>query len=292
MSGPYDSGAVIEARRLRKTFGDTVALEGLDLHIEPGRIVGVVGANGAGKTTALNALLGLTPFDGELRVLGRDPWRDRALLMRDVSFVADVAVLPRWIRVEQLLQYVAAVHPRFDAARADAFVERTSIRRASKVRELSKGMVTQLHLALVMAIDARLLVLDEPTLGLDLISRKWFYDALLEDYYDRQRTIVLATHGIEEVEDLVTDVIFLDRGRVALSATMDEVEARYREVRVHPDQVAHARGLGPIHEREALGQSIMIFEGAVVSRLAECGEVRRPSIANLFMARSSAGSRS
>ncbi len=289
MSDAHDSAPVIEARRLRKTFGDVVALDGLHLRVEPGRIVGIIGANGAGKTTALNAILGLTSFEGELQVLGRDPWRDRGSLMRDVSFIADVAVLPRWIKVGQLLDYVDAVHPRFDRARAEAFLERTTIRHASKVKDLSKGMVTQLHLAIVMAIDARLLVLDEPTLGLDILFRKRFYDSLLEDYYERNRTILLATHNVEEIEHVVTDVIFLDRGRVVLSASMDEVEARYREVRVHPDHIAHARSLSPMHEREALGQSIMLFDGVGFDRLAELGEMRTPSVADLFVAQSSAG---
>ena len=289
MSDAHDSAPVIEARRLRKTFGDVVALDGLDLRVEPGRIVGVIGANGAGKTTALNAILGLTSFEGELQVLGRNPWRERGSLMRDVSFIADVAVLPRWIKVGQLLDYVEGVHPRFARARADAFLERTTIHRASKVKDLSKGMVTQLHLAIVMAIDARLLVLDEPTLGLDILFRKQFYDSLLEDYYERNRTILLATHNVEEIEHVVTDVIFLDRGRVALSAPMDEVEARYLEVRVHPDHVAHARSLAPMHERQTLGQSIMLFDGVDFDRLAELGEMRTPSVADLFVARLSAG---
>ncbi|HEX2780742.1 MAG TPA: ABC transporter ATP-binding protein [Gemmatimonadaceae bacterium] len=285
MTGIRDETPVVEARGLRKSFGGVVALDGIDLRVEPGRIVGLIGPNGAGKTTALNAILGLTPFEGELRVLGRDPWRDRASLMHDVSFIADVAVLPRWIRVAQLLDYVAAVHPRFVRARAEAFLERTTIRRTSRVKELSKGMVAQLHLAIVMAIDARLLVLDEPTLGLDIIYRKQFYDSLLEDFHERDRTILLATHNVDEIEHVVTDVIFLDRGRIALSATMDEVESRYREVRVHPAHVLQARGLAPIHEREALGQRVMLFDGVAPERLAEYGDVRRPSVADLFIAR-------
>ena len=285
MTGPRDEVPVVEARALRKTFGGTVALDGIDLRIDAGRIVGLIGPNGAGKTTALNAILGLTSFEGELRVLGRDPWGDRASLMRDVSFIADVAVLPRWIRVSQLLEYVAAIHPRFDRARADALLERTSIRRASRVKELSKGMVAQLHLAIVMAIDARLLVLDEPTLGLDIRFRKQFYDTLLEDFQERDRTIILATHDVEEIEHVLTDVIFLDRGRVALRATMDEVESRYCEVRVHPDHVAHARDLAPMHERDALGQRIMLFDGIAHERLTAFGDVRTPSVADLFLAR-------
>ena len=285
MTDTRDTAPVVEARGLRKSFGGTVALDGIDLRIEAGRIVGLIGPNGAGKTTALNAILSLTSYEGELRVLGRDPWGDRASLMRDVSFIADVAVLPRWIRVSQLLEYVAAVHPRFDRTRAEAVLERTSIRGASKVKELSKGMVAQLHLAIVMAIDAKLLVLDEPTLGLDIIYRKQFYDSLLEDFYERDRTIILATHNVEEIEHVVTDVIFLDRGRVVLSATMDEVEARYREVRVHPDNVLQARALAPIHDREALGQRIMLFDGVARDRLTALGDVRTPSVADLFLAR-------
>jgi ABC-2 type transport system ATP-binding protein len=285
MTGVRDETPVIEARGLRKTFGDTTALDGIDLRVGAGRIVGVIGPNGAGKTTALNAILGLTPYDGELRVLGRDPWRERASLMRDVAFIADVAVLPRWITVSQLLEYVAAVHPRFDRARAESFLERTTIRSRVKVKELSKGMVAQLHLAIVMAIDARLLVLDEPTLGLDIIYRKQLFDALLEDYYERERTIVLATHNVDEIEHVVTDVIFLDRGRIVLQATMDEIESRYREVRVHPSREAAARELVPIHEREALGQRIMLFDNVAAEQLGTLGDVRRPSVADLFIAR-------
>ena len=285
MSAVRDETPVIEARGLRRSFGETVALDGIDLRVGPGRIVGLIGPNGAGKTTALNAILGLTPYEGELRVLGRDPWRERAALMRDVAFIADVAVVPRWIAVSQLLDYVAAVHPRFDRARAETFLERTTIRPRVKVKELSKGMIAQLHLAIVMAIDARLLVLDEPTLGLDIIYRKQLFDALLEDYYERERTIVLATHNVDEIEHVVTDVIFIDRGRIVLQATMDEVESRYREVRVHPSREGAARELVPIHEREALGQRIMLFDNVDAERLAPLGEVRRPSVADLFIAR-------
>src|SRR5205085_1253188 len=205
--------ACIEARGLRKSFGTTVALDGVDLQVEEGRILGLIGPNGAGKTTALNAILGLTQFQGELRVLGRDPWTERDQLMREVCFISDVAVLPRWIRVSQALEYVAGVHPRFDRAKAEGFLAKTSVGREKRVRELSKGMVTQLHLALVMAIDARLLVLDEPTLGLDILYRKQFYDSLLHDYYDRERTILVATHQIEEMEQVLTDLVFIDRGR-------------------------------------------------------------------------------
>src|SRR3954467_676562 len=221
--------ATIEARGLRKTFGTTVALAGIDLHVENGRILGIIGPNGAGKTTALNAILGLTSYEGELKVLGRDPWNARDELMRDVSFIADVAVLPRWIRVMQLLDYVAGVHPRFDRAKAEGFLAKTTIKRTSKVRELSKGMVAQLHLALIMAIDAKLLVLDEPTLGLDIVYRKSFYDSLLNDYFDHSRTIIVSTHQVEEIQYILTDVAFIDRGKIVLDCSMEDFEARYAE---------------------------------------------------------------
>src|SRR3977135_2981139 len=218
---------VIEARGLRKAFGTTIALDGVNLRVEEGRILGLIGPNGAGKTTALNAILGLTPYQGELKVLGRDPWIDRDQLMRDVSFVADVAVLPRWIKVSQALDYVAGVHPRFDRAKAEGFLPKPTIQRSSKVRELSKGMVAQLHLALVMAIDARLLVLDEPTLGLDILFRKQFYDSLLSDYFDGDRTIIVTTHQVEEVEHVLTDLMFINRGRIVFARSMEELESRY-----------------------------------------------------------------
>jgi ABC-2 type transport system ATP-binding protein len=276
--------ATIEARGLRKTFGTTVALDGIDLRVEEGRILGLVGPNGAGKTTALNAILGLTSYEGELKVLGRDPWTERDQLMQDVSFIADVAVLPRWVRVTQLLDYVAGVHPRFDRARAEAFLSMTAIKRTSKVRELSKGMVAQLHLALVMAIDAKLLVLDEPTLGLDILYRKQFYDSLLNDYFDRSRTIIVTTHQVEEIQDVLTDLMFIDRGRIVLECSMEEFESRYVEVMVHPDHAAGARSLNPIHERQVFGRSVMLFENVDRGQLAALGEVRTPSIADLFVA--------
>src|SRR6201993_366784 len=276
--------ACIEARGLRKTFGSTVALDGIDLRIEEGRIVGLIGPNGAGKTTALNAILGLTPYQGELRVLGRDPWRERDQLMRDVCFIADVAVLPRWIRVSQLLDYVAGVHPRFDPAKAEGFLGKTMIQRTSKVRELSKGMVAQLHLAVVMAIDAKLLVLDEPTLGLDILYRKQFYDSLLNDYFDRSRTIVVATHQVEEVQHVLTDLMFIHRGRIVLTCSMEEYESRYVELMVRPEQVAAARALKPIYERQVLGRSILLFDHVERQQLAAIGDVRTPSIADLFVA--------
>ena len=276
--------ACIEAHGLRKAFGATIALDGIDLHVEEGRILGLIGPNGAGKTTALNAILGLTPYQGSLRVLGRDPWTQRDQLMRDVSFIADVAVLPRWMRVSQALDYVAGIHPRFDRAKAEAFLAKTSIGHASKVRELSKGMVTQLHLALVMAIDAKLLVLDEPTLGLDSLYRKQFYDSLLNDYFDRNRTIVITTHQVEEIQNLLTDVIFIHRGRILLNASMEEYESRYLEVVVHPEQIAAARALHPIHEREVFGRGILLFDRADRHQLDTLGDVRTPSIADLFVA--------
>src|ERR1035441_591857 len=274
----------IEARGLRKAFGTTVALDGINLRVEEGRILGLIGPNGAGKTTALNAILGLTPYQGELRVLGRDPWSQREQVMCDVSFMADVAVLPRWIRVSQVLEYVAGVHPRFDRAKAEGFLAKTTIKRDSKVRELSKGMVTQLHLALVMAIDARLLVLDEPTLGLDILYRKQFYDSLLNDYYDRSRTIVVTTHQVDEIQDVLTDLMFIDRGRVVFNCNMEEFESRYVEVMVNPERVSGARALKPMHERQMLGRSIFLFSGVDRQQLASLGDTRTPSIADLFVA--------
>ena len=276
--------ACIEARGLRKAFGATVALDGVDLLVEEGRIFGLIGPNGAGKTTALNAFVGLTPYQGELKVVGRDPWNERDRLMRDVCFIADVAVLPRWIRVSQALDYVAGVHPRFDRAKAEVFLRKTAIERTRKVRELSKGMVAQLHLALVMAIDAKLLVLDEPTLGLDILYRKQFYDSLLNDYFDGSRTILVTTHQVEEIEDVLTDVVFINRGRIVLRSSMEEFESRYLEVTVNPEQVAAARALKPIYERIVFGRSILLFDGADRQQLAALGEVRRPSIADLFVA--------
>jgi ABC-2 type transport system ATP-binding protein len=274
----------IEARGLRKVFGTTVALDGIDLHLEAGRILGLIGPNGAGKTTALKAILGLTPYEGELKVLERNPWAQRDELMFDVCFIADVAVLPRWIRVAQALDYVAGVHPRFDRAKAEGFLAKTAIKRRSKVKELSKGMVTQLHLALVMAIDARLLVLDEPTLGLDILYRKQFYDSLLNDYFDHSRTIVMTTHHPEEIQHVITDMMFIDRGRIVLDCGMEEFESRYLEVMVRPEHLADARALEPIHERQVFGRSILLFDRADRQKLAALGEVRTPGIADVFVA--------
>jgi ABC-2 type transport system ATP-binding protein len=276
--------SVIEARGLRKAFGTTVAVDGIDLHVEEGHILGLIGPNGAGKTTALNAILGLTPYQGELKVLGRDPWAERDQLMRDVCFIADVAVLPRWMRVSQALQYMVGVHPRFDRTKAEGFLAKTSIAQNSKVRELSKGMVVQLHLALVMAIDAKLLVLDEPTLGLDILFRKQFYDSLLNDYFDASRTIIVTTHQVEEVQHVLTDLMFINHGRIVLTCTMEEFEARYVEVIVKPEQLAAARALKPIYERQVFGRSILLFDQVDRQKLSALGEVRTPSIADLFVA--------
>ncbi len=280
--------SVIEARGLRKDFGSSrapvVALDGIDLRVEEGRIVGLIGPNGAGKSTALHAMLGLTPYDGELRVLGRNPWTERDQLMRDVCFIADVAVLPRWMRVWQAVEFVAGVHPRFDRAKAAGFLAKTTIRPKARIRELSKGMVTQLHLALIMAIDARLLILDEPTLGLDILYRKQFYDALLNDYFDRQRTIVIATHQVEEVQHILTDLLFLDRGRIVFDCSMEDCETRYAEVMVAPEQLTAARALRPMQERQVLGRSVMLFDRAGREQLEALGEVHTPSVADLFVA--------
>jgi len=276
--------ACIEARGLRKAYGTTVALDGVDLRVEEGRILGLIGPNGAGKTTALNAILGLTPYEGDLKVLGLDPWAVREQLMREVCFISDVAVLPRWIRVSQALEYLAGVHPRFDRSKAERFLAKTSIESSSKVKELSKGMVVQLHLSLVMAIDARLLVLDEPTLGLDILYRKRFYDSLLNDYFDGSRTILMTTHQVDEIQDVLTDLMFIDRGRIVLSCSMEEFETRYAEVMVNPDKLDLARALKPIHERQVFARSILLFEGADRKGLAALGEVRTPSIADLFVA--------
>jgi len=276
--------ALIEGRGLRKTFKTTVALDGVDLRVEQGRILGIVGPNGAGKTTVLNAILGLTPCEGQLTVLGLDPWSSRDQLMRDVCFIADVAILPRWLRVSQSVDFVAGVHPRFDRAKAEGFLARTDIKPTSRVRDLSKGMVTQLQLALVMAIDARLLVLDEPTLGLDILFRQQFYDSLLNDYFDRSRTIIVTTHQVEEIQHVLTDLMFINRGRIVLESSMEEFESRYTEVQVLSEQLAAAMALKPIFERQTLGRSILLFDGVDREQLAALGDIRTPSIADLFVA--------
>jgi ABC-2 type transport system ATP-binding protein len=278
--------AVIEARGLVKSYGAMRALAGVSFTVAPGRIVGLIGPNGAGKTTALKAILGLTPFDGELRVLGLDPRSQRDELMREVCFMADVAVLPRWLRVAQALDYVEHVHPRFDRSIAEAFLAKTDIKRSSRVGQLSKGMVTQLHLALILAIDAKLLVLDEPTLGLDLLYRRQFYDTLLNDYFDKERTILLTTHQVEEVEQLFTDVIFISHGELALDSPVDELGARYQQLTVSSELAARARELKqPFYEREVFGRVAMFFEGRMPAELGALGELRTPGIADLFVAK-------
>jgi ABC-2 type transport system ATP-binding protein len=277
--------AVIEARGLEKSYGATRALDSVSFSVEPGRIVGLIGPNGAGKTTALKAILGLTSFAGELRVLGLDPRSQRDELMRDVCFIADVAVLPRWLRVARAVDFVEHVHPRFDRSIAENFLSKTDIKLSSRVGQLSKGMVTQLHLALILAIDARLLVLDEPTLGLDLLYRRQFYDTLLNDYFDKERTILLTTHQVEEVEQLFTDVIFISHGRLTLNSPVEELGGRYQQLTVSSEQAAAVRELRPFYEREVFGRVAMFFEGRTAAELAAFGELRTPSIADLFVAK-------
>jgi ABC-2 type transport system ATP-binding protein len=282
--------AVVEARGLRKSYGATTAVSDVSFTVEPGRIVGLIGPNGAGKTTVLKAILGLTPFEGELRVLTHNPRAERDDLMRDVCFIADVAVMPRWLRVTQALDFVAGVHPRFERKRAEDFLRKTDIRLGSRVRELSKGMVTQLHLALILAIDARLLVLDEPTLGLDILYRRQFYDTLLNDYFDKDRTILLTTHQVEEIEHLLTDVLFISHGRILLDSSVEDLAQRYVQVLVSPDQAERARALAPFHERkEVFGRYSMFFEGRAADELDAFGETRTPSIADLFVAKMQGG---
>jgi ABC-2 type transport system ATP-binding protein len=277
--------SVIEARGLTKRYRGKTALDGASFSIAPGRIVGLIGRNGAGKTTALKAILGLTPYDGSLNVLGLDPATQRDALMREVSFIADTAVLPKWLRVRQAIDYVAGVHPSFDRARAEAFLATTEVRLGSRVRELSKGMVTQVHLALVLAIRARLLVLDEPTLGLDLLYRRRFYDTLLNDYMDGGRTILVTTHQVEEVEHVLTDVLFIERGRIVLDTPTDRLGERYAQVLVAPGRLEAARALQPFSERTVFGQTAMFYEGKSPEELAALGAVSTPRIADLFVAR-------
>jgi ABC-2 type transport system ATP-binding protein len=277
--------ATIEVRGVSKSYRQVRALDNVSFTAEPGHIVGLIGPNGAGKTTALRAILGLTPYDGELSVLGLDPYTQRDRLMQDVCFIADVAVLPGWLRVHQAVQFVAGVHPRFRPERAEEFLSRTTIKRGSRVRELSKGMIVQLNLALVMAIDARLLVLDEPTLGLDILYRKQFYETLLSDYFDSERTIVITTHQVEEVEHILTDLLFIDRGRIVLDQSMEEVAEKFVQLTVNPDSVAAAREHRPFYEREVFGRTVMYFHGVAGDALRKLGEARTPSIADLFVAK-------
>ena len=276
---------VISARGLRKAYKNKLALDGASFEVPAGRIVGLIGPNGAGKTTALKAILGLIPFEGELSVLGRDPRTQRDALMNDVCFIADVAVLPRWIKVKEAIEFVAGVHPRFDRERCQRFLANTQLKPDMKVRELSKGMIVQLHLALVMAIDARLLVLDEPTLGLDILYRKQFYQRLLEDYFDEDKTILVTTHQVEEIEHILTDVLFIRDGKIALDAPMDAVGERFTEVLVNADKLDAARALKPIDERALpFGKTVMLFDGVPVDQLAALGETRTPGLADLFVA--------
>jgi ABC-2 type transport system ATP-binding protein len=276
---------VVVAHNLRKAYKNTVALDNTSFNIDGGRIIGLIGPNGAGKTTALKAMLGLTPFGGDLKVLGRDPRTERDELMNDVCFIADVAVLPRWIRVREAIDFVAGVHPRFDRTRCERFLANTQLKPGQRVREMSKGMIVQLHLALVMAIDAKLLVLDEPTLGLDILYRKQFYQRLLEDYFDEQKTIIITTHQVEEVEHILTDVMFIRDGRIVLDAPMDAVGERFVEVLVNADQADNARALKPIDERALpFGKTVMLFDDVPLSQLAALGETRTPGLADLFVA--------
>jgi ABC-2 type transport system ATP-binding protein len=278
------SGAVISARGLSKTYNGRPAVDNISFDIPAGRIVGLIGPNGSGKTTTLKAALGLASFEGELKVLGRDPRTERDDLMQDVCFIADVAVLPRWITVQQAIDFTAGVHPRFDRRKAEAYLSHTKLKPYQKVSQMSKGMVVQLHLALVMAIDAKLLVLDEPTLGLDILYRKQFYQNLLEEYFDEGKTIIVTTHQVEEIEHILTDLMFIREGKIVLSATMDEVGERFTEVMVSVDKADAARALKPIDERQVFGKSVMLFDGIPRAQLAAYGETRNPGIADLFVA--------
>jgi ABC-2 type transport system ATP-binding protein len=276
--------AVLSARGLAKRYGKRTAVDGIDFDIPAGRIVGLIGPNGSGKTTTLKAALGLIDFEGQLSVMGYDPRTQRDDLMKDVCFIADVAILPRWLRVKDAVDFVEGVHPRFDRTRAERYIANTKLKPTMKVKEMSKGMIVQLHLALVMAIDAKLLVLDEPTLGLDIIYRKQFYQNLLEDYFDEQKTIVITTHQVEEVEHILTDLMFIREGKIVLAASMEEIGERYTEVMVPADKVGAASALAPIDQRTVFGKSVMLFDGVSRSQLAQLGETRNPSVADLFVA--------
>jgi ABC-2 type transport system ATP-binding protein len=280
---------IVEVRDLSKRYGKFVALDQVSFTLQPGRIVGLIGRNGAGKTTVLKTILGLSSYQGSVQVLGMEPERDRNALMSEVCFIADSAVLPRWLTVAHAIDYVAGVHPRFDRKRAEEVLATTSIRHGSRIGELSKGMITQLHLALILAIDARLLVLDEPTLGLDLIYRREFYDTLLNDYFDKERTILLTTHQVEEVEHLLTDVMFIERGRMLLDVATEDLAARFQQLTVVPDKIDAARALGPFYVREVFGRTVMLYENQPAAGLAGLGDVSTPSIADLFVAKVQAG---
>ena len=277
--------SLVSARNVSKYYGDVRAVDDVSFEIEQGKITGLIGPNGAGKTTLLKAVLGLTDCQGNLSVLGLDPFRQRKELMQNICFIADVAVLPRWIRVSQLLDFIEAVHPRFSRSHAEELLAKTKIKRNSKVRELSKGMVTQLHLSIITAIDAKLLVLDEPTLGLDIIFRKEFYGNLLNDYFDGERTIVITTHQVEEIENLLTDLMFINDGKIVLDASMDDLPARYVELLASGEDADAARQLNPIYEREVFGKKVLMFEDVGRDRLEGMGEVRTPGVADLFVAK-------
>jgi ABC-2 type transport system ATP-binding protein len=277
--------ALIEARELTKKYGKQVALDRANFSVEAGRIVGLIGPNGAGKTTALRAILGLTAYEGQLQVLGREPFRDRTALMHDACFIADVAVLPSWLRVDDAVDFVAGVHPRFRRDRAAALLAKTEIAGKRRMRELSKGMKTQVHLALTMAIDAKLLVLDEPTLGLDILARRAFYDALVNDYMDETRTILITTHQVEEVENLLTDVLFIDKGRIVLDSSLEDIAARYAAVEVGADRLDAARAEKPFYERRMLGKMVLYYEHPDMQKLGALGELHTPSVSDLFVAK-------
>ena len=281
--------AIIKASGLKKSYGSFKALRGVDFTVERGKIVGLVGPNGAGKTTVLKAILGLTSFEGELEVLGLNPSKQRHQLMQKVCFIADVALLPKWLKVKDAVEFVTETHPHFNLERAKHFLGKTKINWNSKVKELSKGMVTQLHLALVMSIEADLLVLDEPTLGLDILYRKEFYNQLLAEFFDEGRSILVTTHQIEEVENLLTDLIFIKDGEIVLDASMDEVAEKYVEVMVSREDADQARALGPIIERDVFGRKVFLFEGVDREKLAELGEFHSPSVADLFVAKMKEG---
>lgn len=277
--------SLISARHVSKSYGRMRAVDDVSFEIEKGRIMGLIGPNGAGKTTLLKAVLGLTDCEGSLSVLGLDPFRQRKELMQNICFIADVAVLPRWIRVSQLIDFIETIHPRFSRSKADELLAKTKVRRDARVRELSKGMVTQLHLSIITAIDARLLVLDEPTLGLDIIFRKEFYSNILNDYFDQERTILITTHQVEEIENLLTDVMFINNGRLILNASMDQLPDRFVELMASGENADRARRLNPIFERDMFGKKIMTFEGIAREQLKGFGDVRTPGIADLFVAK-------
>ena len=277
--------ALVKARGLTKKYGDQVALDNVDFQINEGCIVGLIGPNGAGKTSALKAILGLTDYDGELEVLGMNPKRNRAAIMQEVCFIADVAVLPRWIRVNQVIEFVRRTHPRFNEEKCREFLSKTTVREKARIGQLSKGMIVQLHLSIVMAIDARLLVLDEPTLGLDILYRKEFYSSLLSDYFDDSRTILVTTHQVEEIEKILTHLMFIRQGRIILDDSMEAVGEHFTEVLVAPDYVAAARELNPLHERDVFGKKLFLYEGVARNQLRELGELHTPSVADLFVAK-------